>query len=191
MDFITVSLTSVGSSHPQGWCRQAGHPAGLSSSSAQAAFLFAPASSPYQDFYSFKLPRPLILKAFSDSCKFEFPYIFSFCATEAERHINLWLDHSGGCANDSPSSLSNQKGATWRQTYQPKHGASEIHKLVRFTLISLVTSSPFTAPAQIPLFYQFFTGLLFLCLQGIKVSCSSCFFGSSFSCEGSQVHVKK
>ena len=31
--------------------------------------------------------------------------------------------------------------------------------------------------AQTPLFYQFFTNLLFLCLKGLKASCSSDFFG--------------
>ena len=42
---------------------------------------------------------------------------------------------------------------------------------------------------QTPLFCQFFTEVLFLCLKGIKASCCVHLFGFSFSCECSHEHV--
>lgn len=63
---------------------------------------------------------------------------------------------------------------------------------VKLALIFLVTSSPFTTRLRslTPLSCRFFTDLLFLCLKGIKASCSDHFFRSLYSCEGFQVHVK-
>ena len=62
--------------------------------------------------------------------------------------------------------------------------------LVELTLFFLVTSSPITPWAQTPLSCPFFTNVLFLCLKGVKASCSGHFSGSSFSGEGSHVRVK-
>ena len=45
-------------------------------------------------------------------------------------------------------------------------------------------------PTQTPLSCQYFTNLLFLCLQGMKASYSDHLFRSSFSCDSSHVPVK-
>ena len=51
---------------------------------------------------------------------------------------------------------------------------------VKLTLAFPVTFSPFITPAQTPLPCQVFTNVLFLCLKGMKASCSGHFFGFSF-----------
>lgn len=61
--------------------------------------------------------------------------------------------------------------------------------LVKLTLSFLSTSPQYTAPGPNP-YVLSILHKLFLCLKGRKAFCSGHFFSSSFSCEGSYMHVK-
>lgn len=101
----------------------------------------------------------------------------------------------------SPSFLSLKSGhkiPMWKVTslYQEERREREsrpreIYNLVILTLTFLITSPQCTTLSPNPVCLinssQIF---LFLCQKGIKPFSSGHFFGSSFSCEGSQVHVK-